>query len=97
MDLLGESGADEVVDLEAEFVDLFPILATPPSYDPALERDTIPPLGKAVADALLNLRVLGWWIQGLVDELTLDKRLRMEAEEKAKLAAKPPTGFASPA
>jgi len=81
-------------DLRDEFTRLFPELPEPPDYDPnevffKLER-TEGELTQATADALLNLRLLGGWIQGLIDEQTLERRIRAEAEERAK---RPPTGF----
>jgi hypothetical protein len=41
----------------------------------------------------MGLRKLQGWIQGLIDELTLSERLRLDAEAKAALANKPATGF----
>jgi hypothetical protein len=49
--------------------------------------------GPQVEEAGLKLRMLAGWIQGLIDEATLEHRLRMEAEEKAKLEAKLKPGF----
>lgn|SRR5262249_41488707 len=45
------------------------------------------------AEAQMGLRKLQGWVQGLIDEQTLSERLRLEAEAKARLETKPPTGF----
>jgi len=45
------------------------------------------------AQALLGQ--LAGWVSGLIDELTLDKRLRLEAEERVKQERRQPPGFRS--
>lgn len=84
-----------LAELRVEFERLFPTLDVPRSYSPALPESTGAKLAAAANEAQLGLRKLHGWIQGLIDEQTLDERLRMEAEEKAKLASRPPTGFTS--
>jgi hypothetical protein len=36
---------------------------------------------------------LAGWGQGLMDEPTLERRLQLDARERARLESKPPTGF----
>ena len=48
---------------------------------------------QAASEALISLRRLEGWIQGLIDEQTLEQRMRVDAEEKAKWEAKQPPGF----
>jgi hypothetical protein len=79
--------AEDLKELRDECERLFPVLGEPPRV--AHQLDT------GAAEALLNLRKLGGWIQGLINELTLEQRMRMEAEERAKLQDRPSTGFAS--
>jgi hypothetical protein len=80
-------------DLSAEFDRLFLPIGPPPEYSPAVPSLTGPRLLKAASAAQLNLRKLQGWIQGLINELTLEQRLRMEAEAAAGMK-KPPMGFA---
>ena len=84
---------EALADLRAEFQRLFPSLGEPPMFSPALAVATQARLAEAASEAQLSMRKLQGWIQGLIDELTLDQRLRLEAEAKAKEAAMPRTGF----
>lgn len=43
--------------------------------------------------AVALLGQLGGWLQGLIDEQLLERRIQAEAEAKAKLEARPQTGF----
>jgi hypothetical protein len=52
-------------------------------------------LASAAEEAQMRLRLIGGWIQGLINELTLAERMRLEAEASAKFAAKPATGFSA--
>ena len=81
--------------LRVEFDRLFPSLDVPPPYSPALPESTGAKLAAAANEAQLGLRKLHGWIQGLINEQTLDERLRMEAAEKAKLESRRPIGFTS--
>jgi hypothetical protein len=90
--LLEDAG---LANLRVEFDRLFPTVDTPPSYSPALPESTEAKLAAAATEALIGLAKLHGWIQGLIDEQTLDERMRMDAEEKAKLEGRPPTGFTS--
>jgi hypothetical protein len=84
-----------LANLRVEFDRLFPTVDAPPSYSPALPESTGAKLAVAANEAQLGLAKLHGWIQGLIDEQTLDERMRMDAEEKAKLEGRPPTGFTS--
>lgn len=75
-------------DLEAEFSRLFPLLPGPTG-----SRDDY--RFEAASAAALSLAQMGGWIQGLIEEATFDQRMRVEAEERAKMATKPATGFAA--
>ena len=83
----------ELADLRAEFDRLFPVVDAPPPYTPVLPETTAAGLSEAMTSARVGLAQLQGWIQGLIDELTLEKRLQLEAEAKAKRA---PTGFTPP-
>jgi hypothetical protein len=80
-------------EMRAECLRLFPLLEYPHPFNPNFPIETSAGLEAAASEALLNLRKLGGWIKGLIDEMTFEQRLRIEAEEKAKLEARPPTGF----
>src|SRR5579875_381755 len=83
---------DELAGLNGEFRRLFPPLPEPPQVFTAVP-DTVAQVAAVAAEAQMGLRRMEGWIQGLIDEQTLELRLRLEAEEKAKLEAKPKTGF----
>jgi hypothetical protein len=85
---------DALGELRAEFERLFPALGDPPLVDQATGRplDAFQ-LADWASEAKLGLKQLQGWIQGLIDELTLERRLQLEAEAKAKRA---PTGFTPP-
>ena len=78
--------AEGLEELRAEAERLFPIL------DEA-SRNNQGRMEEATAAALINIRQIGGWVQGLIDEQTLERRMRMEAEERAKLAARSAPGF----
>ena len=91
--LLSLQSAD-LKELRDEFDRLFPLLANPPPFNPNFDVvRSHTQLAAAAEEAQLSLRRLGGWIQGLINELTLGERLRLEAETKAKLERRPPTGF----
>jgi hypothetical protein len=75
-------------ELREEFERLFAPIKPPRSvnafFDP--ERNDSE-LSAAAHDAQLRLRQLGGWIHGLIDELTFQRRLRVEAEAKAMVQA----------
>ena len=79
--------------LREECARLFPHMEFPPPYSPTLPLDTSAKLADAAHQAQTNLRILQGWIQGLIDELTLEQKLRFEAEAKIAQASRPPTGF----
>jgi hypothetical protein len=85
--------SDALADLRIEFSRLFPTIEYAPPYSPAFGPTTSARLAEVAHDAQISLRSLQGWIQGLIDELTLEQRLRLDAEARAALAAKPPTGF----
>lgn len=84
-------------DLAQEFDETFPeidVADLPTSSDPgdsAILNLTAKPRAQQAA-ALL--RQLGGWIGGIVRTMTLEQQMRIEAEAKAKEAAKQPPGFA---
>ena len=88
---------NEAQDLRDEFRRLFPHIQDPGVYDPiayeAASRRA--KLESAAAEARTRLSQLGGWIQGLVDELTFDQRLQLQAEADARERAKPQVGFGS--
>jgi hypothetical protein len=87
--LLGLSGA-----LREEFERLFEPLEIPREFNP-YAGDNPAVFTQHATEALLSLRRLEGWIQGLIDQATLEQRMRIEAEEKAKWEAKQPPGFGS--
>jgi len=50
-------------------------------------------LAVAAEEGRTQLVQLGGWIKGLIDELTLQERLRLDAEARARGEAKPGMGF----
>jgi hypothetical protein len=84
-----------LAELREEFARLLPSLDEPPAYDPSY-RMPQPEFLVAATEAMVKLGQLEGWIQGLIDEQTLEERMRLEAEAKAKLATRPSTGFAAP-
>ncbi|HJU37474.1 MAG TPA: hypothetical protein VJ716_08675 [Gaiellaceae bacterium] len=79
-------------DLREEFERLFPPMEDPREVHMSIP-DSVARAAAVAAEAQMGLRRLQGWIQGLIDEQTLELRLRLEAEEKAKLEGKPATGF----
>jgi hypothetical protein len=85
---------DALAELREEFERLFPLLEEPPPFSPgALPQTTAARLAEGAHEAQLGLRRLQGWIQGLIDELTLEERLRFEAEARVAQASHPQTGF----
>jgi hypothetical protein len=84
---------EELASLREECSRLFPHMDYPNVSARMSAGERIANLDTAASEALLNLRKLGGWIQGLINERTLDQRLRLAAEEQAKLEAKPGMGF----
>ena len=62
--------APELAGLRSECERLFPLIEDPPRYAPALADETSARLAEAASEALIGLRRLQGWIQGLIDELT---------------------------
>lgn len=87
---------EALAELRVECERLFPHLEIPPPYSPAPSATTSAKLSAAAHEAQINLRRLQGWIQGLIDELTLQERLRLEAEAKAAQASRPQSGFQRP-
>ena len=83
----------EVSDLRDEFERLFPDLEEPREVVATMHH-TVTRAQEGAIEAQAGLRKMEGWIQGLIDEQTLEQRLRMDAEEKAKFESKRPTGFA---
>lgn len=90
--LLKDAGLN---DLCEEFARLFPVILMPAQEVIAAWPNTFLEAAARATEAQLGLRKMGGWIQGLIDEQTLEMRLRLEAEEKAKRESKPATGFGS--
>lgn len=83
-------------ELIAEFEELFPEidLAEVQSHPVAVDRARRALAAEANrAKALLDQ--LGGWLQGAIDELTLDQKLQLEAEERVKQERRKPPGFTS--
>ena len=72
---------EELRELWDEGVRLFPDMQEPPEFNPNFPSEIFH-METAASEAQTKIRMLGGWIQGLINELTLDRRLRMEAEEK---------------
>jgi hypothetical protein len=68
---------------------------TPPPFSPVLAVESQVRLATAAEEALMRLRLVGGWVEGLIREATLEQTMRVEAEAKARLAAKPSTGFSA--
>jgi hypothetical protein len=85
---------EALADLRAECERLFLELKEPAPFQPAYgEPTSVAQFARYASEAHVGLQKLQGWIQGLIDELTLERRLVLEAEAKAKTAAQPPTGF----
>jgi hypothetical protein len=84
---------ESLAGLRAECERLFPVIEDPPPFHPGMLQSTAAELSEAANEAQLGLRKLQGWIQGLIDELTLEQRLRFEAEARAAQGVRPPTGF----
>jgi hypothetical protein len=82
-------------ELGEEFGRLFQPLAEPGPFSPVLAVESQVRLAAAAEEALMRLRLVGGWIKGLIREVTLEQTMRADAEARATLAAKPPTGFTS--
>jgi hypothetical protein len=85
--------SEDLKELQLEFQRLFERMDDPVPFIPLLNVETGAKRESAAYEALVNLRKLSGWIQGLIDELTFEQRLRIEAEEKAKAANRPGVGF----
>jgi hypothetical protein len=48
---------------------------------------------QGAAKSSAGIRLLGGWVLGLIDELTMDQWMRMQAEDTAKIGTKAPTAF----
>jgi hypothetical protein len=79
--------------LANEFLQLFPVLERLNPFNPNFPQETTVKLKAGAAAALVHLKQLGGWLQGLIDELTYEQRMRVQAEENAKQAARPGVGF----
>jgi hypothetical protein len=82
-------------DLEAEFESTFPeikITERPPS-DPFEVQAAIQEGKFPARQAQSLLAQLAGWIGGIVREMTLEQQMRLDAEARAKQAAKQPPGF----
>jgi hypothetical protein len=51
-------------------------------------------VASAASEAQLGLRQLQGWVQGLIDEQTLREQQRLDADARARVEHRPPTGFA---
>jgi hypothetical protein len=83
--------------LADEFAATFPeieVVQGPSGRDPAQAAAFSISAAPQAENALALLRQLGGWVAGIVREMTLEQQMRIEAQEKAKLAAKQPPGFA---
>jgi hypothetical protein len=89
-EVMGILGSDDLADLRAECERLFPVYQEPPAVDPTTG-DPIPPIAFAsiAREAGLLLTTLEGWIQGLIEQLTFEQRMRIEAEAKAAHESRP--------
>jgi hypothetical protein len=85
--------SDQTAELQMEFERLFPPLEEPGSFSPALAVESHTRLAAAAEEGRIHLSQLGGWIQGLIEERTLQERMRLDAEARAREAAKPKPGF----
>jgi len=85
MNLVLSEGTEE---LREEFARIFTPIQEPAPLNARM-------MAVQATEAFVKLRQIGGWIQGLIDELTLDERLRLEAEAKVKAENQPPTGFST--
>jgi hypothetical protein len=90
-ELLAALQPNSLSELRDEFERLFEPLEIPEPFNRFV--GNAEQLAQVAVEAQLSLRRLEGWIQGLIDELTLDQKMRMEAEETAKLASKIKPGF----
>lgn len=87
----------ESTDLVDELDRLFPPMEEPEPFNSFYGVDSHIQLATAAEDARTRLGQLGGWVQGLIDELTFQERLQLDAEARARNDAKPPMGFAGSA
>jgi hypothetical protein len=85
--------SDAQRELRGEFERLFLPLEEPPEFSELRAIETQVQLATAAEEALMRLRLAGGWVKGLIREATLEQTMRIEAEAKARLAAKPAPGF----
>jgi hypothetical protein len=89
---------NQLPDLGAECERLFQPMDEPANFNPVFDPERSRwALASAAKEAQTKLGMLSGWIQGLIDELTLEEKIVAEAEAKARLAVKPPLGFTSKA
>src|SRR5579859_2078572 len=85
---------DSLAELRGEFDRLFPEMEEPPPFNPNFDPvSSHAKLAAAASQAQMGLRRLQGWIQGLIDEMTLSERMKLEAEARVKLENKPKPGF----
>ncbi len=82
-----------LTDLHNEAFALFRPLESPAPFSSMRGAEDHMRLASVAEEALMNIRLIGGWVKGLIRELTLEETMRLEAEAKARFAAKPPTGF----
>ena len=88
--MLKTAGLDE---LHSEAFRLFQPLESPAPFRQQWAVVDQVRLASTAEEALIRLRLLGGWIKGLIRELTLEQTMRLEAEAKARVAAKPLNGI----
>ena len=80
---------EALAELREEFERLFPVVREPRSISRSMPNLTRAQQAEAASEAQLSLRKLQGWIQGLIDELTFEERLRLEAEARVAQANRP--------
>ncbi len=92
-EMLGVLAPDELRELREEFERLFQPLEEPEPFNLRFGESSHVRLASAAEEAQMLLRMVGGWVQGLINELTLEQKIRLEAEAKARLESKLSTGF----
>src|SRR5262249_39330113 len=92
-ELIDSLESDQTMELSEEFQRLFPPLDEPESFSPAVSDESDARLRAVAEEGRTRLAQLSGWIQGFIDEVTFQQRMRFEGEAMAREQAKPGTGF----
>jgi hypothetical protein len=81
---------------QEEFIDAFaelPAATTPLSNQPYNVRKAAVENESLARRAQLDLGRLAGWLDGMIGEQTLERRMQLEAQERVRQERRPPTGF----